>query len=146
MQPEPRILPTGEDGSPVAGRLLEEIAQLERMLHLMGEERECLTRMDGEALVKVTREKAVIIDRLQEITDQREALEKGESATWRRDPELAHLLEGRNDLVRRIQEQNQTQSAIMKTQAEQVEQLLTFLRNIRSQSLLYDRSGKLREK
>ncbi len=146
MQAEYQPVPAGDYRSVAAGWLQEEIVQLERLQRLMNDERECLTRMDGQSLAKITRDKAVTIERLQTITDQRDVLGVGERAAAGRDPELADILRRRNDLVRHVQEQNRAQSVVIKTQSEQVSQLLAFIRNVKSQSKLYDRSGKLREK
>jgi len=146
MQAEPQPIPADDERSLVAGRLVEEITQLEHLQHLMNEERECLIRMDGQSLAKIARDKALTIERLQVIMDQREGLGAGERTAAGRDPGLADILRRRNDLVRHVQEQNRAQSVILQTQSEQVNQLLAFIRNVKSQSMLYDRSGKLREK
>lgn len=123
--------------------LEQEVEQLEHLRVLMQEERECLARMDREALLGLTREKEALAVRMRRLNSQREALGDEESASLAKGPETSGLLRARNALIQDLRDFSRTQKEIMETQKEQVGHLLAFLQNLRYQSATYDCKGNL---
>jgi uncharacterized protein YhaN len=123
--------------------LEQEVEELERLHSLMQKERECLARMDREALLRLTREKEALAIRMRRLHARREGLADEERASLSSAPETSGLLRTRNTLVQELRDLSRTQKEIMETQKAQVGHLLVFLQNLRYQSATYDCKGNL---
>ena len=123
--------------------LEQEVEQLQQLRGLMQEERECLARMDREALLRVTRKKEALAVRMRRLHSQRESLDGEERASLAKAPGTSTLLRTRNTLVQDLRDFGRTQKEIVEAQKTQVGHLLGFLQNLRYQSATYDCKGNL---
>jgi flagellar biosynthesis/type III secretory pathway chaperone len=123
--------------------LEQEVEQLEHLQGLMREERECLARMDRDALLRLAREKEALAIRLRRLHTRREAMDDQDKASMSEVPGTSGLLRTRDTLIQHLRDFSRTQKEIMETQKAQVGHLLAFLQNLRYQSATYDSKGNL---
>ncbi len=123
--------------------LEQEVEQLEQLHSLMHEERECLACMDRETLLRLTREKEALANRMRRLHTQREGLDDEDRTSLSQAPGTSGLFRTRNTLIQELRDLSRTQKEINETQKERVGHLLAFLQNLRYQSATYDRTGNL---
>lgn len=123
--------------------LEEEVEQLECLHSLLHEERECLTRMDREALIRLTREKEALASRMRNLNARREGLDEQGQRSGSTSPGISGLVRTRKTLLEKIRHLSKTHKEIVQTQHKQVNQALGFLQRVRCQSATYDNKGNL---
>ncbi len=123
--------------------LEEEVEQLGQLHSLLHEERECLARMDREALITLTRRKEALASRMRRLNAKREGLQEKDKSSLTSTPGIAGLCQTRNTLLHEIRHLSGTHKEIIETQREQVTQALGFLQRLRCQSATYDNKGNL---
>jgi len=126
-------------------KLLEdEIEQLEQLRELIRAEKECLFRMDRDALLRLTRQKEALAMGLSKLGARREGLQDENGDSLSDLPGLQPLVRRRNTLLQELRRMGRAQKEMIETQREQVGQVLSFLHNLRCQSSTYDCTGKYR--
>ncbi len=124
--------------------LKEEVAQLKQLHGLMLEERECLARMDREALLRLTREKEALTLRIKRLTAERAGLTDRAAGPLSEAPGDSELIRARRSLLLELRDLSRAHKGMIDSQREQVGQLLSFLRNLHHPSATYDNKGNLR--
>ena len=123
--------------------LEEEVEQLEYLHSLLHREKDCLARMDREALIRLTREKEALASRMRSLNARREGLDEQDRSSLSNTPEISGLFRTRKSLLEEIRHLSRTHKEIVQTQREQVSEALGFLQRVRCRSATYDSKGNL---
>jgi FlgN protein len=124
--------------------LEQEVEQLEHLRGLLRDERECLVRMDLQAVLRLAREKEALARRMRSLQAEKEGLEEEGTDGLRGVPVIHELLHTRNTLLQEVRELGRTQQEIIETQRGKISQLLGFLQNMKNHSATYDCKGKFK--
>lgn len=124
--------------------LEEEVEELECLQRLMHEEKECLVRMDREALLRLAREKEALARRMRDLMARKERLDEQARDARSGGPGMPELLHTRHALVEELREMSRAQREMVDAQRKQVGQLLVFLQNLRCRSTTYDCTGNFK--
>ncbi len=123
--------------------LEEEVEQLGQLHSLLHEERDCLARMDREALIRLTREKEALASRMRKLNARREGLTDQDRSSLSNTPGIPGLFRARDTLLHEIRHLSGTHKEIIESQRNRVRQALGLVQRLRCRPSTYDSKGNL---